>query len=165
MEQQHNEHLFQQQQAEQRLQQEEAEQYLQQQEAEQVSQQQQFALQNEPGNEWSQQQSLQGDGHVQYEHYKQEQTLSKQFVQHQTDHPAQQQYVDQDQQHFSEVQDEQQEDSVELFTEEDEIAPLPANLQRRPSASRPTDIDDLILKHNTKMNSYSGEQIHQVHLS
>ena len=49
---------------------------------------------------------------------------------------------------------------MELFTEEDEeVAPLPANLQRRPSASRPTDIDDLILKHNTKMNSYSGDQM------
>ena len=173
MEQQHNEHLFQQQQqAEQRIQQEEAEQYLRQQEAELLSQQQQehFALQQEQEKQWSQQQSLQGDGHLQYEQYEKEQTSSQQFVQHQTDHHFQQQGVDQDQQpavqqssdlqQFSEEKDQQQqEDSVELFTEEDEVAPLPANLQRRPSASRPTDIDDLILKHNTKMNSYSGEQI------
>ena len=170
MEQQHNEQLFQQQQAEQRLQQEEAEQYLQQQEAELLSQQQQanFSLQQEHANQWAQQQNLEGDGHLQYEHYKIEQNSSQQFVQHQTEHPVQQQHVVQDKQ--PEVQQssdvhQQQEDSVELFTEEDEVPPLPANLQRRPSASRPTDIDDLILKHNTKMNSYSGEQIHQVHLN
>ena len=171
MEQQHNEHLFQQQQAEQRLQQEEAEQYLQQQEAELLSQQQQahFSLQQEHDNQWSQQQNLQGEGHLQYDHYETEQTSSQHFVQHQTELPVQQQHVDQEQQpavqessdlqQFSEAKGEKQEDSVELFTEEDEVAPLPANLQRRPSASRPTDIDDLILKHNTKMNSYSGEKI------
>jgi hypothetical protein len=54
----------------------------------------------------------------------------------------------------------QEEEAVmqEEFTEEevDAVAPLAAALERRPSAARPTDIDDLILKHNTKMNSYSG---------
>jgi hypothetical protein len=52
----------------------------------------------------------------------------------------------------------------EEFTEEevDAVAPLAASLERRPSAARPTDIDDLILKHNTKMNSYSGGSLGRV---
>ena len=51
--------------------------------------------------------------------------------------------------------------SEEYAAEDEPVAPLPSNLQRRPSAGKPTDMDDLILKHNTKMNSYSGKQLLQ----
>ena len=165
MEQQHNEQLFQQQQAEQqRLEQEQAQQqYLQQQEAELLFQQQQahFALQQEQDNQWAQQQNGQEDGHQFVQHQTEQHFQQTEQHLQQIDHHIQQQHIDQDQQaDLQQVpEDHQQEDSVELFTEEEELPPLPANLQRRPSASRPTDIDDLILKHNTKMNSYSGEQM------
>ena len=165
MEQQHNEQLFQQQQAEQqRLEQEQAQQqYLQQQEAELLFQQQQahFALQQEQDNQWAQQQNGQEDGQQFVQHQTEQHFQQTEQHLQQIDHHIQQQHIDQDQQADLQqvTEDHQQEDSVELFTEEEELPPLPANLQRRPSASRPTDIDDLILKHNTKMNSYSGEQM------
>ena len=168
MEQQHNEQLFQQQQAEQqRLEQEQAQQqYLQQQEAELLFQQQQahFALQQEQDNQWAQQQNGQEDGQQFVQHQTEQHFQQTEQHLQQIDHHIQQQHIDQDQQaDLQQVpEDHQQEDSVELFTEEEELPPLPANLQRRPSASRPTDIDDLILKHNTKMNSYSGESIYIV---
>ena len=101
-----------------------------------------------------QQQQLQQQSHYveQQQHYtEQQQNTEQQHVEHQ-------QYVEEEQQHIEQPPEPVLEVSVEEFTEEEEpVAALPA-VRRSSSTARPTDIDDLILKHNTKMNSYSGER-------